>query len=386
MSKRVHLSLRLGSAISTATFAMVSIFLAGALFSSPAFGAQNVANTSQKGSLLMWPNISVDVENATDTIVEISNDQNAAVQVECEYINQRKGRVDFDFSLSAKATLSWDVLTGKSDVAFSAPLFPSSGTFPGNAAEGELVCFATDAGRANQIAWNHLTGTATVIDTFDSDAIQTKQAYRYNAWAFAARCTLCPGGLATDNTIQGTAGDLVLNGNGDGTYDMCPAYNIVNFNPNGSSIGPLYTIDNDLAFISCNQDLRQDFTLNLTKLQFTVWNEFENSFTGSYQCVDSVGFAPLSVTDSTGALVNPSNFEFSTLRTANARYQVAGVASTQCPGSRASGLLGVATSSVGIGDTGEDQELASTTHGAGGAAGFVLWDPAGPVPLLRRHR
>jgi len=382
MSTRVQLSLRLGSAISTAAFAT---FLAAALFSSPAFAAQNVANTSQKGSLLIWPEITVDVENASDTVVEISNDQNATVQVECEYINQRKGRVDFDFSLSAKQTLSWDVLTGKSDVSFSAPLFPSSGTFPGNAAEGELVCFAVDAGVANQISWNHLTGTATVIDTDDADALQALQAFRYNAWAFAARCTLCPGGLATDNTIQGTAGDLVLNGNGDGTYDECPAYNIVNFSPNGAAVGPLNTIDNDLAVISCNQDLRQDFVLNLTKLQFTVWNEFENSFTGSYQCVDSVNFVPLSATDNS-ALLNPSNFDFSTLRTANARYQVAGVASTQCPGSRPAALLGVANASVGINtSTGEDQELGSTTQGAGGAAGFVLWDPAGVVPFLRRR-
>jgi hypothetical protein len=382
MSTRVQLSLRLGSAISTAAFAT---FLAAALFSSPAFAAQNVANTSQKGSLLIWPEITVDVENASDTVVEISNDQNATVQVECNYINQRKGRVDFDFSLSAKQTLSWDVLTGKSDVSFSAPLFPSSGTFPGNAAEGELVCFAVDAGVANQISWNHLTGTATVIDTDDADALQALQAFRYNAWAFAARCTLCPGGLATDNTIQGTAGDLVLNGNGDGTYDECPAYNIVNFSPNGAAVGPLNTIDNDLAVISCNQDLRQDFVLNLTKLQFTVWNEFENSFTGSYQCVDSVNFVPLSATDNS-ALLNPSNFDFSTLRTANARYQVAGVASTQCPGSRPAALLGVANSSVGINtSTGEDQELGSTTQGAGGAAGFVLWDPAGVVPFLRRR-
>ena len=382
MSTRVQLSLRLGSAISTAAFAT---FLAAALFSSPAFAAQNVANTSQKGSLLIWPEITVDVENASDTVVEISNDQNATVQVECNYINQRKGRVDFDFSLSAKQTLSWDVLTGKSDVSFSAPLFPTSGTFPGNASEGELVCFAVDAGVANQISWNHLTGTATVIDTDDADALQALQAFRYNAWAFAARCTLCPGGLATDGTIQGTAGDLVLNGNGDGTYDECPAYNIVNFSPNGAAVGPLNTIDNDLAVISCNQDLRQDFVLNLTKLQFTVWNEFENSFTGSYQCVDSVNFVPLSASDNS-ALLNPSNFAFSTLRTANARYQVAGVASTQCPGSRPAALLGVANSSVGINtSTGEDQELGSTTQGAGGAAGFVLWDPAGVVPFLRRR-
>jgi hypothetical protein len=384
MSKGVRLSLRLRSAISTAAFATFSIFLAGALFSSPAFGAQNVANTTQKGSLLMWPEITVDLENGSDTIVEISNDQNATVQVECEYVNQKKGRVDFDFSLTAKQTLSWDVLSGGSDTTFSAPLFPSSGTFPGDASEGELICFATDAGVANQISWNHLTGTATVVNTADEDAVQTKQAFRYNAFAFAARCTLCPGGLAADGTIQGTAGDLVLNGNGDGTYDECPVYNIVNFSPNGATSGPLTTIDNDLAVISCNQDLRQDFTLNLTKLQFTVWNEFENSFTGSYQCVDSVNFVPLSASDNS-ALLNPSNFDFSTLRTANARYQVAGVASTQCSGSRPAGLLGVATSSVGINDTGEDQELGSTTQGAGGEAGFVLWDPAGPVPFVKKR-
>ena len=366
-----------------------AIFLAGALFGSPAFGAQNVANTTQKGSLLMWPEITVDLEDTgSDTIVEISNDQNATVQVECEYVNQRKGRVDFDFSLTAKQTLSWDVLSGKSDVSFSAPLFPSSGTFPGNASEGALICFAVDAGVANQISWNHLTGTATVVDTDDADALQTKQAFRYNAFAFAARCTSCPGGLALDGTIQGTAGDLVLNGNGDGTYDECPAYNIVNFSPNGATVGPVTTIDNDVALISCNQDLRQDFTLNLTKVLFTVWNEFENSFTGSYQCVDSVNFVPLDSSDNP-YLLNPSNFDYTTLRTANARYQVAGIASTQCPGSRPAGLLGVATSSVGIAGiddpTGEDQELGSTTQGAGGEAGFVLWDPQGPVPLSHKR-
>lgn len=357
--------------------------VAAALFSSPALAAQNVASTSQKGSLLMFPLITINSENASDTIVELSNDSYGAVHIECEYVNQRKGRVDFDFDLSAKQTLTWDVLDGESDINFNAPLFPSGGTFPGDPTQGELICFAVDAGSANQIAFNHLTGTATVIDTDDADALQTKQGFRYNAWAFAARCTSCPGGLAADNTVQGTPGDLVLSGNGDGTYDACPSYNIVNFMPNGATLGPLHTIDNDLGVMSCNQDLRQDFVLHLTKLQFTVWNEYENSFTGSYQCVDSVSFVGLSSMDN-GALVNPSNFDYSTLKTDNARYQVAGVASTQCPGSENAALVGVATASTGINDVGEDQELGSTTQGAGAMSGFVLWDPAGPVPM-RKH-
>ena len=107
---------------------------------------------------------------------------------------------------------------------------------------------------------------------------------------------------------------------------------------------------------------------------------------GSYQCIDSVSYVGLSAGDNTGGLLNSSNFDYSTLRTANARYQVAGIASTQCPGSRPSALLGVATASVGInGDTGEDQELGSTTQGAGGEAGFVLWDVQGPVPLSHKR-
>ena len=84
--------------------------------------------------------------------------------------------------------------------------------------------------------------------------------------------------------------------------------------------------------------------------------------------------------------MNPNNFAFSTLRTRNARFQVRGIASSQCLGSQASGLLGVLTSSTGINDlTLEDAELGSNTQGAGAESGFVLWDPAGPVPQLRRR-
>ena len=88
----------------------------------------------------------------------------------------------------------------------------------------------------------------------------------------------------------------------------------------------MYSIDNDLSLVSCNQDLRQDFLLHLTKLQFTVWNSNEQSFTGSYVCVDSVEKVGLDPEDQAGTgFVNGSNFTFGTLRTANARLQVQGV-------------------------------------------------------------
>jgi hypothetical protein len=295
--------------------------------------------------------------------------------------------------------VSWEVLTGSGDIA--APLFPSGGTFPGNPAKGELICFAVDAASANQIAFNHLTGTATVVDLADTDAAQTKQAFipsvdarlgfRYNPWSFIARDAT--GFPAADNTIQGTAGDLQLTGANDGSsYDGCPAYNIVNFMPNGATLNGVRTIDNDLSVVSCNQDLRQDFTLHTTKLKFTLWNVNENSFTGTYICVDSVTTVFFGVGDRSTSLVNGSNFDFSTLRTRNARYQVKGVASTQCPAipfgtTEISGLLGVATASLALGgDTLEDQEVGSTTQGAGLLPGFVLWDPAGSVGFSKSHK
>jgi hypothetical protein len=350
---------------------------------------QNVANTSQKGSLLIFPLINVDTEDSSNTLIEISNDQNSKVHVECNYVNERKDRVDFDFTLTGKATASWEVLTGSGDIA--APLFPSGGTFPGNPRRGELICFATDVAVQNQIAFNHLTGTATVVALADTDARQAKQAFRYNPWSFVARdATGLP---AADNTIQGTPGDLQLTGANDGrSYDGCPAYNIVNFMPNGATLDGVATLDNDLVGVSCNQDLRQDFLLHTTKLKFTIWNVNENSFTGTFICVDSVFSVGLGGGDRPAGLINGTNFDFSVLRTDNARYQVKGVASTQCPvvpfgTTEISGLLGVATSSLAIGGgTVEDAEVGSTTHGAGLLPGFILWDTAGTVGFAKRHK
>jgi hypothetical protein len=161
--------------------------------------------------------------------------------------------------------------------------------------------------------------------------------------------------------------------------------------PNGATLNGVRTIDNDLSVVSCNQDLRQDFVLHFTKLKFTEWNVNENSFTGTYICVDSVASVAFGGGDRSTGLVNGTNFDFTTLRTDNARYQVKGVASTVCPvvpfgTTEISGLLGVATASLALGtDTGEDAEVGSTTHGAGLLPGFILWDTAGTIGFAKTH-
>jgi len=359
------------ASLTTAT-SIVAIFAA-----TSAFADQNVANTSQKGSLLVWPLITVDQTKGAsgDTLVELSNDANARVHVECEYVNERKGRVNFDFELSGKGTASWDVLTQNGDHVTPPPFPTNTGNpkFHGNPYRGELVCFATNEGRQYQVPWNELTGTGTVMALNDQSAAEPKQAFKYNAWAFCARND---SGCAPDdnNFAQGTPGDLELTGGGAGTYDACPAYNIANFMPNGAKLGNVETLNNNLAVASCNQDLRETYLLHLTKLDFTVWNSHEQSFTGAYACVDSVESLVLG---NQKPMVQGTNFDYTTLQTPNARFQVNGISATppcKFP-TEPTGVLSVIHSATAISkDKGSDADVGNTVNGTGFEAGFVYWD------------
>jgi hypothetical protein len=374
--------------------------------SSGLFAAQNVANTSQKGSLLVFPLIDVRPENTATTQIEISNDQNLPVHVECYYVNERKGRRDFDFFLSPKQTVSWDVLSENGDIAPAA--FPNDGGFPGDPNAGELICFAVDTPGSTQVRFNHLTGTATVVYFNVRESDQSVQSFKYNAWAFTARSndpTPPP-----DLSPVGKAGQLLLTGGGDGTYDACPEYLIANFSPGGASnpgllparaisLNSVSYLDNALSVSICTQDLRQDFIPHFTKLQINIWNVDENSFSGTYQCTDSTFTWDLEPTER-GILeaADPAmfkyyngtgfeNFTFATLRTDNARFQVQGIPSTQCLPLRteADGLVGVLASSYNAsGPEGPDYDMVklepdgvvgSTLQGAGSESGIVLWDP-----------
>jgi hypothetical protein len=255
---------------------------------------------------------------------------------------------------------------------------------------GELVCFAVDGAGANQVFFNHLTGSATVVSFDDADAAQTKQAFKYNAWAFTAETTAGTTPQA-DNTPVGTAGDLQLTGAGTGTYDACPLYLVESYSPGGllngvpNTLGNVTTFDNDLSLSSCDQDLREAFSLHLIKLKFTVWSAGEEEFSGAYQCADSVDtFGLDDPADYVPVNSDLSNFTFGVLRSHNARFEVDGISDpTTCPGSQAQGLVGVITSSIGVANTrSETDEIGNTLHGAGvfPQPGFVLWDPASNPP------
>ena len=139
-----------------------AIALGVLLCGSSAFAAQNVGNTSQKGSLLIFPN--VDVSPGVDTIVRISNDANSGVDLTCYYINERKGRRDFHFKMTRKQPIWFSVRNHSG--TFPVAQFPTDGTFTAFGAvatQGALLCWATDASLSSQISHNHLSGNATLV-------------------------------------------------------------------------------------------------------------------------------------------------------------------------------------------------------------------------------
>jgi hypothetical protein len=350
----------------------LGLLLSAVLFTTPA--SAQVASTSIKGSVLKFPLIDIQSEDTRTTIVHISNDGNSAVNVKCYYMNEAKGRRDFAFKLTPKQTVTWDVYTHSGTInvaAFPANAVPGFANFRTDI--GELTCFAVNSAGSQQTRWNHLSGTATVVYFNDGDASQPRQAFTYNAWAFRAR----PG--VAEGAPVGVAGTILLDGV---EYDGCPGYLITEFSPAGATLatgrGDVTFLDSNLSVVSCKEDLRQDFTPHFTKLQFNVWNAQETKFTGAYVCANSFRELGLDTVDAPPDFVAPENFTYGVLGTTDARFQVSGVASTQCPFfTENTGLLGVLTSSVQIApDTSESTETATTLRAVGSdLTGFILWDP-----------
>jgi hypothetical protein len=347
--------------------ALVGVVTA-ALVSTSAYAAQNVANTAQKGSLLVFP--AIDVTQGATTTIRISNDSNFFVSVKCYYVNETKFRNDFLFRLTPRQAIVFDAATGAADPFGSLQEFPTavSNAFPtGNPFRGELICFAVNGAGSAQISHNHLSGTATVAANGGS--------YEYNSWNFAAR------GVARGDRI-GTPGQLDLTGQA-GAYDACPAYNIIHFTPTGAPGAPVpmpaQGNNRRVSVSSCLQDLRQDFVRHFTKLQMNFWNSNEVKFTGAWECANSTESFLLSEID-----VLPQNASFGVLGTQAAHVQIRGVASTQCnpPVSPVvtenTGILAVSAEvAVIAGEVVLEVPLHGTTANHAGVSpvvGFVMWD------------
>ena len=128
--------------------------LATALSAGIAHAAPNVSSNTQKGSLLVFPDI--DVRAGRTTLVRLVNDGDLSIYIKCLYQDFENNRSDFAIQLTARQAVWFDAATG--DGSIFANGLPSQGR-----RTGELKCFATDM-QENQIVHNHLAGTATVMD------------------------------------------------------------------------------------------------------------------------------------------------------------------------------------------------------------------------------
>lgn len=361
-----------------------------------ASAAPNVTNVTQKGSLLIFPDIRVDA--GWNTLVRIQNDGSSDVDILCYWMDGNKNRVDIIFTLTRNQPFWFDAATGRGTNQVNRfPTGPANGidnpfldlTGKGAYQKGMLACWAVDQGAQNQVKWNHISGTATVYGAVG--------AYEYNAYAFYV-----PTGI--DLQPVGVAGTLNLNGV---EYDSCPLYMIGQFSPAGAvaQAAPL-VVRNRLAVTGCTLALNQDATYTWTKLQFDIWNGDEVKFTGAFECADSwhetefnVGTVTANGLNSTvftdGIDSAAQNFDLLTLGTYAARYRVQGVKSSQCDGTYTGVTAGgvttaaspsrtIATSAVGLVAV-QSSDLAgdwvgSTLAAAGKFTGKITWDPEGSVP------
>ena len=366
---------------------IVALMLVGLCTVSSA--AQNVANTSQKGSLLIFPKIVVG--NGWDTVVKISNDYLTEVWIKCYWVDSDQEIQDFLFRVTRNEPIWFRASDGLGANDRNPITIP-----PFNGPIGELKCWTVNNNNSpsSQISFNHLYGSAVLFNYPGSDA------FEYNAWTFAAR------NVVLGNPV-GSPGTMVLSGSTtDPVYDACPQYLLFNFLSGGSSIiaddgTPLSFAGPTLALIPCEQDLRQDRIPTCTKAKFDIWNENETKFTGAYQCLKCYfeDYLP-----NLGKTRDPNSgkptgysgekFLYTNLHTALARFRTTGVASTVCnnifttastvsgPGvdkcksQVATPLLGVMISEVQFGVGGSLQSLIGTTGSTAGAgaATTILWD------------
>jgi hypothetical protein len=380
-----------------------------------AAAAPNVASTSQKGSLLLFPDIRIDTtatEGSWNTLVRIQNDGGSSVTTRCYWMDGNRNRAGFSVPVTPNQAIWFDARTGQGTLLVNP--FPQTaadgldnpflaGPWPGGFiapeatnesndsgapyGEGLLACWAVDTAAEHQVKWNHLSGTATVYNAL-------RGAYEYNAHAFVV-----PTGF--DLAPVAPAGTLRLDGV---TYDACPTYLVGQFTPfcvpedfapgpDGDiplacdmldtswpvwALSPGYALR--LAVTGCTLSLVQDVVPAITTLQFEVWNEDEVKFTGAHECADTwheTAFQrSLDATNGGPLDAAAQNFHFTTLGTIEARYRVQARRSSQCDTSEAFGLLGMQSERLGLGLGSVGTPLMS----AGKQAGRITWDPASPVP------
>ena len=354
---------------------------------------------SHKGSLLVYPKIELKWNSAglpvQDTFVTILNDYPDDVFVHWYFVNgdePLEAVVAGDPpELIERAHPGWNwvncstVLTQNEPTYFSA-LTGSGGCQPfttldtaggvvgrldPEAADGSRVlrgfaiAYAVDR-HGNEISWNHLSGSATVVSYAD------QAAWEYNAYAFQASAEL---GLWTNDA----PGEFLLDG---GEYEVCFDKLLLDFyavgSPAFSQGATAVMLDTDLTLFPVMADLRQDNDGPLTtKAKFDIWNQNEDGFSGTTRCITCWDQTLLSNYEL------PNHFMMSTIHTDKGKARIDGIFSTVCPESVDAPLLGVAAKLLGFSGAASGRAFSGMNLvGQGEEAGYFLADIIEPPSTL----
>lgn len=362
----------------------VSAFL---LLAAPALGGR--VDTGQKGSLLVFPKVELKWSSAgdliQDTFLSIENDFPQGVKVHWHFVHGDPP-ADAVFSgpvMIERAHPGWNHFDAQIQLTTNQPSYASLSTgsplgvqpfsildpgvppgrpdadgAPGDRVlRGYAVAWAVDLTTDEEISWNHLSGSVTIVN------YGTLGAWKYNAYAFQAESA------ALGDPTDGVPGQLLLDGV---EYSTLPDEVIVDFYAEGAIIQSLgsapATMANDLTLLPFPLDLRQDSDgPTVTKATFTVWNENGVQFSGSQKCV--------SFWDET-MLANyqaPNHFTLAAVTTNKVRARINGAASVTCSSSVDAPILGVLSKKLDFG-AGVSDTVGSTLTGLGDQASIILYD------------
>ncbi|HNQ23739.1 MAG TPA: hypothetical protein PKK06_11650 [Phycisphaerae bacterium] len=382
---------------------------AAAILVSPVFALDRVS-ASEKGSFLVYSKVELRWEMPSgnliqDTFLDMSNDYPGFVAVQLYFVNGDDPAeavydgggtlierahfgcnwVDNAIALTGNEPAFWSALTGQEKgVSPFTVLDPAAGpfniadplTWPGRPApdgsgdrvlRGFVLAWAIDA-NGEEIRWNHLKGDALIINYSDA------AAWEYNAYAFQATETVAHGAQT------GTPGILNLNGV---EYDYCFDLLLMDFYAVGSTglnyNGHTIDVDVDLTLLPMTIDVRQDSNGWVkTKAKFDIWNQNEVKFSNTEWCIKKWDQRLLS----DGGIPAPNSFYRFFLGTNKGKARIDGMASSVCPDSIDTPLLGVRALILDF-TAGADTAMAGINLvGMGTQTGCVHYDLLAPPPEL----
>ncbi len=283
--------------------------------------------------------------------------------------------VDNQIELTANEPTYWSALTGrpKGVSPFTVldpcecPGRPDPDGSDERVLRGYVLAWAVNAD-GDQIRWNHLKGDAVLVN------YQNGSAWEYNANAFQVHGV-------EHNEVVGTAGALNLDGV---DYDIPFDRLLLDFYAVGSlglsGAGWDIVADTDLTLLPLDIDLTQDREYTtVTKAKFDIWNMNEWKFSGTERCIECWDQRLLSNYDP------PNHFLLQNLGTAKGKARIDGVASSVCPDSVDTPLVGVSMKMltfVGAADT--FAQAGFSLVGMGRESAVITYDPIGGPPPEKR--